>query len=360
MRIIWFTPGFAAHEKDTDAVPYLQQLALELRQYADLRIVAVEYPFTNKPYFWNDIPVYPCNGQNRRWFKWLSALHAWKYSRMLSKEHTNIVFQSFWLGWAAVLAENIHTLLKLRFFAALRPPASIYIHFCTLMGQDVLPANLRRLQLLGHNMQKRLIVLSDFQNDKLAQTIGFKAPFIIPFGIRSAEMMETFHEERSIDILGVGSLNVIKNWGKWLEIVASVANKTPAIRAMIIGKGLQKNHLTALAQQLGIANRITIRSDLNRPAVLACMRRSKVMLHTSDFEGQGYVFNEAAAQGCYVVSTPVGVAPEIADCGGNMQELILKVHRALRLPAPEYPFVSAKMEDTVHKYLHLYQQSIYL
>lgn len=350
MRIIWFTPGFAGSEDDTEAVPYLQQLALELQQQsADLHIIALEYPYTRKPYRWHGIPVYPCNGQNRHWLKWRTALYAWKHGALLCKNQPAVVFQSFWLGWAALLAERLAAMI--RYY---RPRSSV-AHFCTFMGQDALPGNRGYRQKLYSNMKGRLLCLSAFHKEKTEQALNIAGLQIMPFGIRANEIRENFTENHTIDILGVGSLVPIKNWDRWLQIIAEVVATRPDIQAVLIGKGPLEGHLRHQIRLLGIEHQVSVRSDLDRPAIIAFMRNAKTLLHTADFESQGYVFVEAAAQGCYLVSTPVGIAPTMADCSDLTTDLSQKVSTALTLPKRSQPVVPFRMEDTARTYLNLYQ-----
>ncbi|TNE58206.1 MAG: glycosyltransferase, partial [Bacteroidetes bacterium] len=223
----------------------------------------------------------------------------------------------------------------------------------TLMGQDVLPGN-RYLKYLKLTDTPNLIALSDFHNTVLKETTGYIARQVIPWGIPTTEVPVTVPERRPIDVLGVGSLVPVKNWGRWLRIVREAANQVPDLQAVLIGNGPEENRLKEQAHALGLEPYLRFAGKLDRPDVLAHMAQSKVLLHTARFESFGYVFVEAAAQGCRIVSTPVGCAPAHWACSPNDDRLAALLAKAIQAPLPNQPDVPYSMEQTTQAYLELY------
>ena len=88
------------------------------------------------------------------------------------------------------------------------------------------------------------------------------------------------------------------------------------------------------------------------------MEQAKIFLHTSTFEGEGFVLLEALASGCRVISADVGIAPQIEKisvCTGK-EEMVKKVSHALTdpfYPERSFPFT---IRETIARYLHLYNQ----
>ncbi|MGB0369236.1 MAG: glycosyltransferase family 4 protein, partial [Flavobacteriales bacterium] len=165
-------------------------------------------------------------------------------------------------------------------------------HIATAMGQDVLISN-RYLKQISLGLPS-LVAVSDFQNNSLQKSTGKRANQIIPWGMGSAE-----HENdtRDIDILGVGSLIPLKAFDSFLRVIAEVVKSRPKLRVVLIGDGPDRRSLEKLANELGIDRNVQFAGKKSREEVLAMMRKSKVLLHTSTFESQGFVFNEAYACG---------------------------------------------------------------
>lgn len=381
MRLLWITPGFAAGEHDTNCIPPLQLLARELlRRGVDLHIIALEYPYRAAAYRYPgpaphfnirhslfDIryyflkktrgisnieqrmsnvevgcraAVYPCDGRNRRWLRWRTLARARRFARQLFAEKPFDAIHSFWLGPAWVLGEQLS--------AEWQTP-----HITTLMGQDVLPQNryLRRLTAAG---AERLIALTPFHDAMLEKTTGLRAAHCIPWGLAREDIPATLSAERPVDVAGVGSLIPVKNWERWLQVLKIVAGKRPGLRAELIGCGPEEKRLRALANRLGLEKQVRFAGELPRAAVMARLRESRVLLHTSRFESFGMALAEAAANGCRVVSTPVGVAPELGVCSNTDTGLAGAVLQALESPLPVAQQTTLLIEQTVERYMDLY------
>lgn len=340
MRVLWLTPGFAAHEQDFNCIPPLQLLAHELSiQNIELQIIAFEYPFNDQPYKWNDIPVISANGGNRRWPRFSNWLRVIRYAKRNQQQQKFDAIHSFWLGPAWLIG---------RYLAAQWGIP----HYTTLMGQDVLRNN-RYLHLLWPGGAQNLVALSNFQNDVFEKTSGRRAAHLIPWGVDAREIPAVLPDDRPIDILGCGSLIPLKNWDLWLNVVTGLVKIKPALRAELIGEGPERTKLENLIQQLDLQENVNLPGALPRPEVLVRMQQSKVLLHTARFESFGFVLAEAAMNGCKVVSTPVGIAPEMAFCGNMETALLQQIIEALNQAhvPPKAPFT---ISETAQKYLALY------
>lgn len=317
MRLLFISPGFAAYEQDHNCIPPLQMLAAEMtRQGIDIQIITLGYPFHNQAYLWHNIPVisgYGFNGKHLRWLNWFRVI---RYALAIHRKHPFDAIHSFWLGPAWLIGNYLA--------ARWRVP-----HYCTLMGQDVLPANVYR-RLLSPAQAPNLIALSAYQQQVFYNTSGIQTGHVIPFGIDPQEIpAPTPWAERPIDILGCGSFIPVKNWPRWLYTVARCAQNNPHLKTVLIGDGPERSRLEELAAQLGISNLVTFTGHIPRAQVLAHMQQAKVFLHTADFESLGFVLAEANMCGCRVLSTPVGMAAELAHCGATEEELAELVVAAL-------------------------------
>jgi glycosyltransferase involved in cell wall biosynthesis len=221
------------------------------------------------------------------------------------------------------------------------------------MGQDVLPENRRFLKLLS---AARIVAVSDFQNDVFEKNTSLWAAHVIPWGVNEDEISAGLSAERPLDVLGVGSLIAVKDWEKWLNVIAFVAQTFPDLTAEMIGDGPERTKLERLAQQLGLGKNVRFVGNLPRPEVLMRMRETKVLLHTARFESFGYVLAEAAMNGCRVASTPVGTASHFGKTAENERDLATLVLQELRTTAVFEPFTPLLMKETAAAYLQLYAQ----
>ena len=354
MRVVWITPGFAADEHDFNCIPPMQLLALELlRRGVDLHIVTLEYPFRSEPYRWHGATVYPCNGRNRRWMKPLILWRALRFCSAiltfrklttfgkLDDRNTPAVIHSFWLGWASGLGEWLSQRCGVP-------------HFTTLMGQDVLPQNRKFMYRLTAERMARFAAVSAFQNDVFEKNTGFRAKYVVPWGVEQSEIPSALPTERPIDVIGVGSLVRVKHWEKWLHVVVLAIRTHPDLRAELVGDGIDRAKLEALARELGLEKNLRFAGDLPRPEVLVKMRESKVLLHTAHYESFGYVLAEAAMNGCRVVGTSVGAMAQFGKTAETDAQLAALLLETLQQEMPTQPFVPFTMQQTADIYINVY------
>lgn len=293
-NVLWLTPGFAANESDRSCIPPLQALASALQESGavSLHILALHYPFDDKPYHWRGIPVGPLGGRNRRYpARFALWARTWAQVYALHRTVGFDLIHSFWAEEAAFLAAHSARMLGLP-------------HLCTLMGQDALPENrwLRWLRLGAF----RTVAVSDFQAQVWQNTTGRPADLTVPWGLRETFFSENFFPEKNIDLLGVGALIPLKRYDWFLEVVEKLLPEKPNLRAVLIGSGPERERLEKMAEMRGLPVRFL--GQVSREEVLKTMMQSKVLLHPSRYESYGYVLAEALAAGAHVVASPVGLA----------------------------------------------------
>lgn len=344
IRVLWLSPGFPADEQDINCLPPIQLLAQALsKNGVELHIISLGYPFHTKPYRWNGIPVVSGYGFNRKWFRWLNWIRVIRYAQATLQKHKFDVIHSFWLGPNWLLGRYLQTRWKLP-------------HYTTLMGQDVLPEN-RYLHFLGQHHIQALVAVSDFQNDSFEKTTGKRATHTIPWGLSKTEIPNNFPTHRPLDVLGCGSFIPLKNWALWLKVVAEIVRHKPNFRAELIGDGVDRPVIESLIRKAGLELIVHLPGHLLRTEVLARMQQAKVFLHTSNFESFGMVLEEAAMNGCRVVSTPVGIASKLATLGQSLDALVEQTLLALDQPLLKSPHIPFILEDTAQQYHRLYHSN---
>ena len=245
---------------------------------------------TNEAYNWHQVEVQPLGWHNqklRRILGWRGAgriLHRWHTERPIA------VLHSFWLGEAALLAHRFSQKHSIK-------------HICTLMGQDARAGN-RYFKMLP--LQKmRLITLSENHQKTLLASTGVSAP-VIPWGL--PDTSSELPAQRSIDILGVGSLIPLKRWGDFIRVCAGLLEQFPNLKVTLVGEGPERSALEALRTSLGLQERLEFTGALSYAQTQERMAMAKILLHPSAYESFGMVFIEAQQHGLAIASRNVGIA----------------------------------------------------
>jgi glycosyltransferase involved in cell wall biosynthesis len=114
-------------------------------------------------------------------------------------------------------------------------------------------------------------------------------------------------------ILGVGRLHPQKDFPTLIHAFAQVRQVRPA-RLMILGDGPERQRLTDLIEEMGLADDITLRGFVQNP--YAYMAKASAFVLSSIYEGLPTVLIEAMAVGTPVISTNCKSGPaEILDRG---------------------------------------------
>lgn len=127
------------------------------------------------------------------------------------------------------------------------------------------------------------------------------------------------HEFREEHRLGSGPVFVavsrhfwMKNLMALVEAFAVVAVRDAELRLVVAGYG-DPAPLGRRVRELGLDSRVTVLGHVDAPETV--MAAGDVLVHSSLTESFGMVILEAMAMGRPVVSTPVGIAPELVESG---------------------------------------------
>ena len=340
-HILILTPGFPSDETDDTCMPYLQTYlkeAVKSNSQLKFSVIALQHPYESKSYLWHGIPVFSCGGSNRsfpvRFYYWRKALN--QLSHFHKKEKIDVV-HSLWLSECTYLAQKWTA-------------SNNVMHVATAMGQDVLPSN----RYLKHiNLEKVAVAaVSPHQNQPYKETTGRSAGQIIPWGM---DMLTKEECNQSIDVLGVGSFTSLKAFDSFLRVVAIIVKTNTELRVSLIGDGAERGDLEELADKLGIKDKVRFLGSLPRKEVLGFMQKSKVLLHTSTYESQGFVFNEAMACGMAIVSRKVGIALESGRWKVSESEKEMAKSVAYLLERSFEPETLIPLGQTIEAYETLYE-----
>lgn len=168
--------------------------------------------------------------------------------------------------------------------------------------------------LLGsmHRSAHRITAISSFLIER-AKRFGRNDVALIPNGIAltAIRARPRTTERVANSVLFVGRLEHMKGVDTLLRALASV----PELKLRIVGDGSERHSLEALAQKLGIADRVTFTGRVSPETITDEYDRAEIFCGLSRSEALGNVFLEAQAAGCAVIATRVGGIPEIVHDG---------------------------------------------
>jgi glycosyltransferase involved in cell wall biosynthesis len=336
-------PGFAKDETDTTCLPFAQSFIRAINHhYPELEVIVVtlDHPRSSGSYNWYGNKVIPLNGEQLkpRPLLWLKL---YRLLRKLYREKPLFGVLNFWCADNALVTHYFAKWNRLT-------------HFSWLQGQDARKGN--NVMQFFKPAAKTIIALSDFLYNEFYRNYHIRPSHIIYPGITLTDETQG-NGERDIDIIGVGSLIPLKRYGIFIDTVEKIKEHHPTVKAVLIGKGPEESRLREMIAAKGLKDNITLAGELPHEQVPLFLRRSKLLLHPSVYEGYGVACLEALAAGCHVVSfIPVESKPVTHwNMVDTKEEMIHKCIEVLQLPGNAfYPVVHHRMEDCVSNVMKLY------
>ena len=336
------TPLFPEDETYDTCQPSLQVFVKELalsRPDIKVSVISFHQPVKEKPYQWHGVDVYTCNANfKNKFFKIPHLLKVFPFVKKINKNQKIDCIHSFWLTDCAAYGNLLSSMYKIP-------------HYCTAMGQDV-RASSKYLKIINFKKITKLVMLSSFQDEVFKKNKANTDTVIIPWGLDTKNFPKFNNNERSVDILGVGSLIDLKNYQCFIRVVAKLANQFPDIQTYILGEGVSENQLRDQIKKLKLEKNIILTGQVARKEVVEYMSKSKILLHPSTFESQGYIFYEALHSGMQVISFKVGIAKTnpkwfVAE---NETEIVDRITKLLLQKQNFDSYPVETVEKTVEKY----------
>jgi|GEM_PF-726653 len=348
-HILFITPGFPGKESETDVLTYFLHYVRELKALhseIEVSIITLHYPFKKANYKWHNCEVYSLNGQNsslpKSFFLWKKAL---KIALEINQKKPFTIINSLWIKECCYLGNKLKSKLNVP-------------HICTALGTEVKRNN--RYKGLLPLKKMDLVFLSEFQKAVFNENYSSKSQHVISYGIQSLKNSINLNTQRTFDLIGVGWFSNLKNYDSFINVVDVLRKKKPKIKSILIGGGVNEAALKQKVKQLKLQENVIILSQINNEEVQQYMLQSKILLHPSTFESQGFVFLEALQMGLAIVSRNVGTAKtsERWKTADNVEEMASAVETLLHSSFPLPKVEPIKANDTVNLYLNLYQSLI--
>ncbi len=180
-------------------------------------------------------------------------------------------------------------------------------------------------------------VLTNFQAKGVLSTYKRKQIEIIPRGIDASAIKFTrssYFGTRPIIFLHVGYLHPVKDPIMLIDCF-HLLTKSISCRLIHVGQDYMDGQVQRYATALGISHLVDFKGFIEHDSIYQYYESADVLLHTSLFESQAVVVNEAMAHGLLVCGTHVGLLADLAgECCitvpiGNSQALANKVIETL-------------------------------
>lgn len=335
--LVILSPAFAEQESDSWLPGQEGFIRMLNKIYPKLKIIILTFHFplvSEKKYSWHGNEVIAFNGNMRGgWQSVKRWQQVWSTLKTLSKTYPLVGIFSFFCSECAFVGHYFSRLHHLP-------------HYIWVLGQDAKADNkqVKRIRPAADE----LITISDFLVREFEHNHHIKPQHVIPIGI-DATQFPAIHNERTIDILGVGSLIKLKQFDVFLDVVQAITEKLPHLKVMLCGDGPEEPFIRNKIVALQLQDKITLAGKLPQPEVISLMQRSKILLHPSAYEGFGMVCAEALYAGAHVVSFCKPMDRDVSHWHTveNVPEMIKQTLALLQLESlADHPVMTFAMEDT--------------
>lgn len=374
MRIALVVPGFAAEEELDFAIPALSSLARLLATRHDLHVFTLRYPHRRG--------VYPFHGATVHAFGWgttggLSRLRLLQQALAavvgLHRRQPFDLLHGLWADEPGFTAATAGRLLQRPAVVSLLGGELVGFPDIGYGGQLSRANRLLTRWALRH--ASAVTAGSRFLHELAAQHASAGKLRVLPLGVDTqlfapeepapavAGPRFTFRAPLPASpaaatpghLLHVASLSPVKDQATLLDALAMARNSHPALHLHIVGAGPLQPALAGQVDRLGLAAAVTFHGEALHTSLPAWYRAADLFVLSSRYESQSLVALEAAACGCPVVGTSVGVLPELLDPEqlapvGDAPALAAVISRALDDPARRARWSRAGRDRTVARY----------
>ena len=220
------------------------------------------------------------------------------------------------MGWHGASDALVEIWNGMPFFSPVwaRRPRVVWLHHVhDTMWEMTLPP---RLASIGRNVEfhvapplyrrTQIITLSESSKRDLQTKLHFKAKriHVVPPGIEPRFSPGGAKSPTPL-VVGVGRLVPVKRFGVLIDSLVAIKERHPALRAIIIGDGYERDMLEAKVREHGAASWIAMPGRVDDATLVEAYRRAWVVASASAHEGWGMTLTEAAACGTPSVATRI-------------------------------------------------------
>lgn len=302
-----------------------------------------------------NLHIYPTKSSS----KWLYGLNAYFIAQKLKKNGMTLVtaqdpFETGLIGFKIAKKFRIPFQVQLHtdFASTYYEHASIKNRLRVLIADYVIPkANCIRV------VSKRL------QQDLVSRYQLSKAPMVLPIHLDipvsmlsdRRDLLHAKYPQFGTIAVMISRLEPEKNIDMAFQAIAEINPRYPGLGLVIVGEGSSRPVLEKMTRHLGIEEKVIFTgwADNQIPYFLS----ADLFLNTSNYEGYGRTLMEAAAAGCPIVTTNVGIVGEILNENNalisepkDVRSFVNNFERALKNPN-EMKERASKARDATAKYM---------
>jgi glycosyltransferase involved in cell wall biosynthesis len=255
---------------------------------------------------------------------------AWRDGyRVIRKAGRYLVFPraafSETMGWHGASDALVEIWNGMPFFSPVwaHKPHAVWLHHVhDSMWELTLPPRLARLGRtlefwIAPPLYRRtpIVTLSESSKAEIVKKLHLRASNItvVPPGIDPSFTPGGTREATPL-VVAVGRLVPVKRFSLLVDALAAIKGRHPALRAVIVGEGYEREALEQQISELGAAEWITMPGRVDDATLLDLYRRAWVVASTSLHEGWGMTITEAAACGTPAVASRIaGHADAVVD-----------------------------------------------
>lgn len=256
---------------------------------------------------------------------------SWRHSyRVIRKAGRYMVFPraafSEMMGWHGARDALVEIWNGMPFFSPVwaRGPRVTWLHHVHggMWGMALPP----RLAAFGNAIESRIapplyrrtqiVTLSESSKDELVEKLRFKEPrvHVVPPGI-DAKFSPGGEKSDVPLVVAVGRLVPVKRFHLLIDALAEVKERHPALQAVIVGEGYEREQLEVRLRETGAEGWITLPGRVDDDALVSLYRKAWLVASASAHEGWGMTITEAAACGTPAVATRIAGHSDSIDEG---------------------------------------------
>jgi glycosyltransferase involved in cell wall biosynthesis len=346
MRIALIVPGFSANADDW-CIPALRHLVRRLATTEEVHVLALRYPYRSGCYRLFGAEITALGGRQRRK---LASLGLWARAvKVLASEHRRRPFDvlhGFWANETGAVTALAGKLLGVPSLVSLAGGELVKLPD---IGYGDQQAWTERLKIrLALRLADSITAGSQRLLERAAPWLEMRPPGTVyhaPLGVNldlfcpSPEIVtaDTSHNtRRSVPrIVHAASLTPVKDQATLLRAVAVMHQAGVGLTLEIAGSGPMEAQLRALSKTLGLQDSVRFVGDIPHHELVSFYQQGAILAHSSRYEAQSMVVLEAAACGLPVVSTRVGVVPELGP------------EAAIAVPVGDAPALAAALVEVL-------------
>jgi glycosyltransferase involved in cell wall biosynthesis len=230
-----------------------------------------------------------------------------RLARLIRQVHPTVIHARNWGAWPDTIAAAL----------LVRPRVPVILSFHGLGKAGYMPWRRRMASRVLARMASGLFTVSQASKDLMVERWGWpeRKVQVIPNGVDTERFVPAEHQRTSgrMVIGTVGNLRPVKNHALLVEACADLVRRGHDLEIRIAGEGEERPQLLALAESLGLADRLKLMGSIED--VPAFLNELHIFALTSDSEQHPNALNEAMACGLPCVSTRVGCVDELLDDG---------------------------------------------